>query len=60
MKALKWYSIVIVTLGTIACFINGLSELSQYPETATSDFWGGVLFIPVAVYMWMQVKRKEQ
>lgn len=59
MKILKWYSAVVIVFSTIGCFITGLTQLAQDTTEASNNLWGAVLFVPIAVYMCMMIKRKE-
>jgi hypothetical protein len=59
MKIHKWYSAIIVSIRVIGCLISGITQASSYPESAATDLWAVVLYIPVAIYTWILVKRKE-
>ena len=53
MKFLLWYSAIVVSLSAILCL---------FASEDTYEFIGGLIYVPVVVYLWKQIlaeNRKE-
>jgi len=50
MNFLKWYSVILVSIAVILCIFAAETNV---------DIIGGLLFAPVAVYLWIQIKEES-
>jgi len=58
MKILRWYSVIWITLSLLFLIIGLISGTQMNVYERAIDLWAIAFAIPVAVYLWVLIKRK--